>query len=223
MSVIAEDVLIVDDEKAFRESVGPAFEQYGFAVEAVDPGEVKALVDRGSRPGTAIVDLYMPVIDGIAVAEILTRGDPDVVLFFLTAQLETQQFRARAKKLGLRVAAWLEKPLPDSDREANSFFRTLHERILDQRFANLTDRWRREVGFMSSTSQMSMNPSYQRIIGLGPTVVPLIIRELRKEPEHWFWALKAITGQDPVDESARGDVDSMRTAWVTWAENKGIA
>lgn len=45
---------------------------------------------------------------------------------------------------------------------------------------------------------MAMLPSCQRIIGMGPVVVPLILEELRREPDHWFWALEMLTEDDPV-------------------------
>jgi len=36
------------------------------------------------------------------------------------------------------------------------------------------------------------------MIGLGWPVVPLILEELNREPNQWFWALEAITEQNPV-------------------------
>ena len=43
---------------------------------------------------------------------------------------------------------------------------------------------------------------------MGPDVVPLILSELEKEPHHWFWALEAITDENPVAESDAGDVEA---------------
>ena len=31
---------------------------------------------------------------------------------------------------------------------------------------------------------------------MGKQALPLIFEELRRKPNHWFWALNAITGQD---------------------------
>ena len=39
---------------------------------------------------------------------------------------------------------------------------------------------------------MAMLKPYQRIVGMGLSV-PLILEELRREPDQWFWALEAIT------------------------------
>ena len=46
--------------------------------------------------------------------------------------------------------------------------------------------------------------------------------ELRREPDHWFVALKRITGADPVPAEARGDLDRMAEAWLNWSRDHGI-
>ncbi len=43
---------------------------------------------------------------------------------------------------------------------------------------------------------MAMLNPYQRIIGIGWPVVPLILDELQREPDQWFWALEAITDEN---------------------------
>jgi hypothetical protein len=73
---------------------------------------------------------------------------------------------------------------------------------------------------MSSATDMAMLASYQRIIGLGPAVLPLIFRELERETDHWFWALAAITGANPVQPESRGSVPEMAQAWLAWARNE---
>ena len=38
----------------------------------------------------------------------------------------------------------------------------------------------------------------------GAAAVPLILRELERSIDHWFWALGAITGANPIVEEHRG-------------------
>lgn len=92
---------------------------------------------------------------------------------------------------------------------------------VQRRFNELRERWLRESALLTSTDA-SMLPSYQAIIGLGPAVVPLILRDLRETGPHWYWALKAITGADPVPRAARGHVEAMRQAWLTWGWERGL-
>lgn len=66
-----------------------------------------------------------------------------------------------------------------------------------------------------------MHPAYQRIIGMGDAAVPLILQELERSPDHWFWALNAITGADPVPESRRGVMSEMVKAWLEWGVQHG--
>ncbi len=67
---------------------------------------------------------------------------------------------------------------------------------LSGKFKQLAQQSRNERGPMSSISGMSMLPSYQSIVGIGPAALQIILAELREEgddPDQWFWALIAIT------------------------------
>ncbi len=88
-------------------------------------------------------------------------------------------------------------------------------------FAKLTDEWRRETHFLSSTTAIATHPAYQRIIGMGPQVVPLILTEMQKEPGHWFWALVALTGENPVPPADQGRMTAMTDAWLKWGRENG--
>lgn len=89
------------------------------------------------------------------------------------------------------------------------------------KFYSLVSEWKKSIGPTSSVADMAIHPSYQKIIGMGDDVVPFILRELEKEPHHWFWALKAITGEDPVAPENRGQMSVMTEAWLEWGKNEG--
>ncbi len=91
----------------------------------------------------------------------------------------------------------------------------------DQRFHTLAERWYRETAALSSVSQMAMHPAYQEVIGMGRAAVPLILNELQKQPNHWFWALRAITGEDPIQPQQRGKTQEMASAWLQWGREHG--
>jgi hypothetical protein len=69
---------------------------------------------------------------------------------------------------------------------------------------------------------MALLRPYQRIIGMGAPVVPLILEELRREPDQWFWALEAITGENPVPAGSAGKVREMAAAWLEWGKRHGL-
>lgn len=83
-------------------------------------------------------------------------------------------------------------------------------------FAECLVKWKAETVFTSSMTDIVLHPSYQRIIGLGPDVVPYILQELVENGGHWFWALQALTGENPVSEQDKGRTKLMASAWLEW-------
>jgi hypothetical protein len=94
--------------------------------------------------------------------------------------------------------------------------------VLFECFGQLAREWKEQSRFLSNSGQMAMLPSYQKIIGMGSSAVPLILAELRREPDHWFWALESITEENPVPREMRGKVLKMAKAWIDWGLQKGL-
>src|ERR1700757_536977 len=97
------------------------------------------------------------------------------------------------------------------------------EAELGKRFERLAAEWKEKSRFLSNSAQMAMLQPYQRIIGMGMPVVPLILEELQREPDQWFWALEAITEANPVPAEATGKVRSMAQAWLDWGKQHGFS
>lgn len=90
-------------------------------------------------------------------------------------------------------------------------------------FNFLTSKWREERGVSSSTTEIAMCPSYQKIIAMGEIAIPLILAKLASEgdePDMWFWALRVISNEDPVADSDRGNLTAMATAWLRWGQDR---
>lgn len=92
---------------------------------------------------------------------------------------------------------------------------------LATKFEQLATQWKEETKFLSSITDKAIHPHYQRIIGLGPEVIPLILDSLRKKGGHWYWALQSITGENPVLPEHYGDISNMKNDWVMWGIRKG--
>ncbi len=56
---------------------------------------------------------------------------------------------------------------------------------------------------------------------MGVVAIPLILRDLRQQPDHWFWALRSITGENPIQPKDRGRVVKMAEAWLEWGRQRG--
>jgi hypothetical protein len=88
-----------------------------------------------------------------------------------------------------------------------------------RRFSELADRWIAETAMQSSVQRKVLHPAYQRIIGMGPQAIPMILTRLRDDGGYWFWALAAIADEDPAAEM-RGYEDA-REAWLEWGVEAG--
>ena len=91
-----------------------------------------------------------------------------------------------------------------------------------ERFHQLAAEWKKQAGYLSDTRRMAMLRPYQAIIGMGLPVVPLILEELRKEPDFWYYALETITDENPVPEDVKGDTARIREAWLDWGRRQGL-
>jgi hypothetical protein len=90
------------------------------------------------------------------------------------------------------------------------------------RFSALARQWEEETRYLSSSTQIVLHPAYQQIIGMGAVAVPFILAQLQSEPHHWFWALRAITGEDPVSVEHVGDVGAMAEEWLQWGRDRDL-
>lgn len=88
-------------------------------------------------------------------------------------------------------------------------------------FELLAQTWKRERGPSSFVRDLTQHPAYQQIVSMGPPVVSLLLEELEHNPDHWFLALRTITGQNPVLSEHRGDLDAMANDWIAWGKSKG--
>ena len=92
---------------------------------------------------------------------------------------------------------------------------------LEATFHALVAEWRRDTAPLSSVQDMVLHPAYQRIIGLGPDAIPLVLQELLERRDHWFWALRALTGVDPTGDDDRGRIGRMADSWLEWGRQCG--
>lgn len=95
------------------------------------------------------------------------------------------------------------------------------ERELRERFDELAAQWHLEADVHSMAEKFEVAP-YRAIIALGPRVVPLILRELEKAPDHWYVALEELTGARPSPPEHRGVLAAIAEDWVRWGREQGL-
>ncbi len=105
-------ILIADDESIRLLSLRAQLSALGHRViaEASTGEEAVALADRW-RPDLAILDIKMPLMDGIEAAERITQARPSPILL-LTAYSEAQLVERAAQA---NISAYLMKPVSEED------------------------------------------------------------------------------------------------------------
>jgi two-component system response regulator MprA len=100
--------LVVDDERAVRDSLRRALELEGYEVELAGDGEEALERLSGSAPADAVIlDVLMPGIDGLEVCRRLRGGDNAVPVLMLTARAEVD---SRVAGLDAGADDYLPKP-----------------------------------------------------------------------------------------------------------------
>ncbi len=92
----------------------------------------------------------------------------------------------------------------------------------EQRFNDLARRWKTETKFLSNVTSKSLHTCYQKIIGMGEAAVPFILKDLKENgPNHWFWALNAITDENLITDEMSGNMKAMTEVWLQWGNKVG--
>ncbi len=92
---------------------------------------------------------------------------------------------------------------------------------VEEKFRRLAAVWLAETAYVSSSSDLVAHPAFQEIVGMGPAVIPLLLRELENRTGHWHRALRRITGADPVPPTERGNIEKAAEAWLRWGKEQG--
>jgi hypothetical protein len=90
---------------------------------------------------------------------------------------------------------------------------------ITSKFRVLADAWRRETRTLSSVQAKIFNLHYQRIMAMGPAVLPLIFEELKARGGHWHWALECITGDNPAEQAP--NMIDVKQVWLSYGIEHG--
>jgi DNA-binding response OmpR family regulator len=104
-------VLVVEDHDDTRETLAMFLRTEGYEVVLAADGETGVEVARASQPRVAIVDIFLPRKDGVAVIEELCRDLPAVTIIAVSADtgLDRRSALIRAREAGAHLT--LRKPL----------------------------------------------------------------------------------------------------------------
>ena len=93
---------------------------------------------------------------------------------------------------------------------------------VERTFRELAARWTDLTAYRSNVGALREHPVAREIIALGEPAIPLLLRELAREPAvSWMVLLAATSGEDPVPPEAAGRVAAMARAWLDWGRMRG--
>lgn len=98
---------------------------------------------------------------------------------------------------------------------------TLKEGAISQdetAFNDSVAEWFSQTWMIASPEDKFNHPAYQRIIEMGNKVLPFIFDEFQEEPFNWFFALRRITGENPVQPGS--SYEETVKAWLRWGEKR---
>ena len=126
--------------------------------------------------------------------------------------------RSMTQERGYRVAIHFADVIASRVRKDQN-------KSLGDSFRAQVQRWKDETGHLGSIMKAIAHPSYLRIIGMAKDsanseIERLLLCELESEPDYWFSALTAITGEDPT--KPEHDFDEAVNAWLEWGREKGL-
>jgi hypothetical protein len=116
---------------------------------------------------------------------------------------------------------WKRDDLEQHDQDEWQF-RSVSPPTLEKQFNKLSAQWKADIGPESTTVRIMTHPAYLEIIKLGEGVIPFILKDLQKHPNHWFIALKALANNfSPVKPEDAGNIKKMTKAWLKWGKDNG--
>jgi len=89
-------------------------------------------------------------------------------------------------------------------------------------FNEFATKWKKETGHYSTMIHITRNENYLKVIALGKPAVPFILKDLEKEPDYWFEALKLLTDNNPVPKSHLGNLELMAFDWIAWGKKERL-
>jgi len=84
-------IMVVDDERAVRESLRRALELEGYEIELAESGgDALQALEGGAQPDALVLDVLMPGVDGLEVCKRLRGEGSQLPILMLTARAEVE-------------------------------------------------------------------------------------------------------------------------------------
>ncbi len=151
-------ILVVDDDASMARTLEEFLKREGYAAEvALSAAEAVGISERNPHLALALVDLIMPVTDGLGLMEQLHRANPDLPVVIMTGY-GTIETAVEAIKRG--AEDYLTKPF-DQQAVRKKVARLMEVHELRERVAQLEENLEHYPSFETF---VSVSPSMQRVV-----------------------------------------------------------
>jgi DNA-binding NtrC family response regulator len=166
-------VLIVDDEPAIRRALGRVLSARGFEVHTAENGADGLEKISAIQPDVALVDMRMPVMEGLELLRRVKEQGSDVEVIMMTAHADMET-AVSAVKLG--AYHFLTKPFPSNDAVVVTCAKAAEHRRLLDRARRLEQRLeaQEQFGELIGTSP-KMRAVYKLIDGVASATSTVLI------------------------------------------------
>jgi len=173
-SLIASEILIIDDEEDIRDLISGILSDEGYATRVAGDSEAALAAVRARRPQLVILDIWLQgsKLDGIEVLDVLSREHPDLPVVMISGHGTIETAVASIRK---GAYDFIEKPFK-SDRLLHVAERALESARLKREVRELKLKTGDEgemVGHSSAVTQLRLlvekiAPTNSRILITGP-------------------------------------------------------
>src|SRR3990167_6816037 len=106
-AIIKGKILVVDDETTMLETLSSFFGSRGYQLMTAASAEAALKLIKEEQPSLALIDIKLPVMNGIELLKIIKRDYPSVKTFVITAYDEENKKAVEA----IGVDAFFAKPI----------------------------------------------------------------------------------------------------------------
>ena len=104
----AHVILIVDDDKDFCHTLKDILEAEGFKILIAFNGDQAYQITKSNKVGLIISDVRMPVVNGIALLEMIREKNPGMKIIIVTAY---EEMKIYLEVMRLGAFCFMKKPL----------------------------------------------------------------------------------------------------------------
>lgn len=111
-SETTKNILIVDDSWITRQFLRNVLEIYDYQITEAEDGEEALKIIEKSVPDCILLDILMPVMNGIEFLSLLKKSDKDIPVIIISADIQ-QTTKTSCRELGAK--AFINKPAKEDE------------------------------------------------------------------------------------------------------------